>query len=83
MLHDGAALFASDEGGESGGRPVRVQLRFVMKSRAGNPRFNWDIVILAWQTMATRAVPLAPHALQLRLYGRKTVPSPFRMTSTV
>jgi hypothetical protein len=80
VLHDGAALFASEAGG---GRPARVQFRFVMKSRAGNPRFNRDIVILAWQTMATRAVPLAPHASQCGCTARKTVPSPFRLTSTV
>jgi hypothetical protein len=40
-----------------------------MKSRAKNPRFDRDIVILAWQTMGPRAVPPAPLALQLRLQG--------------
>ena len=50
VLRDGLALFASDEGGEPGGRPVRVQSKFVMKSRARNPRFNRDTLILVWQT---------------------------------
>jgi hypothetical protein len=34
VLRDGLALFASDEEGESGGLPVRVQSKVVMKSRA-------------------------------------------------
>jgi hypothetical protein len=55
--------------GESGGPAGRVLSKVVMKSRARNPRFNSDTVILAWQTMGPRAVPPAPPASQLRLPG--------------
>ena len=67
-LRESWPCFASDEGGESGGLPVRVQSKVVMKSRARTRRFNSDIVILAWQTIGPRAVPPAPPASQLRLY---------------
>jgi hypothetical protein len=46
-----------------------------------NRPFHTDIVILAWQTMSPRAVPSAPPAPQSWCSTRKTVPSPFCLTS--
>jgi hypothetical protein len=73
------ASFGSDEGGESGGLPVRVQSKVVMKSRTRIGIFVTDTVILAWQTMAQELL-FHRHRLH-RSSGCttcKTVPSPLR-----
>jgi hypothetical protein len=86
----GACSRATKEANLAGSPLRRLQVarsecksKVVMKSRARIPRFNRDIVILAWQTWARELF----HRHRLRhscgCTASKAVPSPFRLTVTV